>query len=72
MSLQYVHEDKNAERVCTQRFKFDKGRTILLSQPAASPTKCNILLSEDEGRLDRSSTDSFPYLMAIDKRQPAK
>jgi hypothetical protein len=39
MSLDQPFPDKNAERVCIQKFKFTIGRTIRSSHLGASPTR---------------------------------
>ncbi len=72
MSLRPAIQDKNAERVCIQLFVLATGRTILASQPGASPTKSMTLWNLDLEEWVIFFAVFLPSLTAIDSRQPKK
>jgi hypothetical protein len=72
MSLHPSPQDKNAERVWIQLFVFATGRTILASQPDASPTKSMTLWNPDLEEQVIFSAVLLPNLTAMDSRQPRK
>jgi hypothetical protein len=72
MSLHSTIQDKNAERVCIQLFVFATGRTILASQPGASPTKSMTLWNLDSEERVIFFTVILLSLTAMDSRQPRK
>jgi len=72
MSLLSASQDKNAKRVCIQLFVFATGRTILASQPGASPTSSMTLWNPDPEDRVIFFAVSLPSFIAIDSRQPVK
>ncbi len=72
MSLLSVAQDKNAKRVCTQLFVFATERTILASQPDASPTSSLTLWNPNLEEQVIFFAVFPPSLTAMDSRQPMK
>jgi len=72
MSLLFTVQDKNAKRVCIQLFVFATGRTILASQPGASPTKSMTLWNPNLEDRVISFAVLLPSFTAMDSRQPVK